>query len=292
MTQMKWFRLYSEMLHDRKLARIARTEQIPKTQLLGIWVSLLCIANDSPERGALMIGDDLPMTMEEIADELDIDPGDFYHIWAALLSVSMIEDKNDCYYIANWDKRQFKSDSSTARVKRYRKKKSKEGETLQKRFSNAPEQIQNRTDTEATAAPIDNEAGEIFTFYENNISQLNPFISDSINRAIDEHGHKTVMDAMIETANYGATSWKYTDTVLERWKREGRGKSNGKRPSKQDKAQTLIGIVKKFGRHRAKQAMVELEREGLLDAAKQIGWYDLCSMQEKDIPFAYYRVMQ
>lgn len=241
-----------------------------------------------------MIGDDLPMTMEEIADELGEDEGDFYHIWNALISVGMIINKDDCYYISNWDKRQFKSDSSTERVKRYRKNQAKKDETLPKRFSNAPEQIQSRTDTEAeAAAPIDKEAGDIFTFFESNISPLTPFISDSIQEAINEYGHSAVMDAMTETANYGARNWKYTNTVLERWRREGRDKQNGKRPSKQDKAQELLNIIRTYGRFRFKEAKPVLEQANLLAAVKSMGgWSNVCSLQADQIPFEYYRVMQ
>ncbi|WP_248134278.1 DnaT-like ssDNA-binding domain-containing protein [Pseudomonas sp. W2Jun17] len=56
---------------------------------------------------------------------------------------------NDDWTLANWEKRQYVSDSSTARVRAHREKKKKEAEereTRMKRSSNAPEQ--NRTDTE------------------------------------------------------------------------------------------------------------------------------------------------
>jgi len=154
MAKMKWFRLYSEMLHDRKLARVSRREQIPKTTLLGIWVSLLCIANDSPIRGTLMIGEDLPMTMPEIADELEISESDLSNIWNTLIAVGMIEFHDECFCIASWDKRQFKSDSSNERVKRYREKQSDNDVTLPKRYSNALDtDTDTDTDKKLMAAP-------------------------------------------------------------------------------------------------------------------------------------------
>ncbi|WP_223513922.1 DnaT-like ssDNA-binding domain-containing protein [Pseudomonas sp. GL-R-26] len=61
---------------------------------------------------------------------------------------------NDDWTLCNWSKRQYVSDSSTARVKAYREKKKAEAqqrETLPKRSSNAPEQ--NRTDTEQKETP-------------------------------------------------------------------------------------------------------------------------------------------
>ncbi|MCE0931653.1 DnaT-like ssDNA-binding domain-containing protein [Pseudomonas monteilii] len=63
---------------------------------------------------------------------------------------------NDDWTLRNWSKRQYVSDSSTARVRAHREKKKRESakpETDVKRSSNAPEQIQNRTDTEETPPP-------------------------------------------------------------------------------------------------------------------------------------------
>ena len=43
-----WFRFYSETLRDRKLERIARVTGQPRALIIGVWVTILSLANDSP----------------------------------------------------------------------------------------------------------------------------------------------------------------------------------------------------------------------------------------------------
>jgi hypothetical protein len=53
---MPWFRFYSEALSDRKLDWIVQDSGLPRLTVLGAWTALLAMANDSPERGRLLVG--------------------------------------------------------------------------------------------------------------------------------------------------------------------------------------------------------------------------------------------
>jgi hypothetical protein len=53
MSGMPWFRSYSEALSDPKITRISGSMQLPKAHVLGVWLTLLAMANRSPERGCL-----------------------------------------------------------------------------------------------------------------------------------------------------------------------------------------------------------------------------------------------
>jgi|GEM_PF-2090142 len=119
-----WFRLYSEVLSDRKINRVCKLSRQPKATVLGVWVTLLALANDSPHRGELFVTDDMPVTLEEIADETGLDDSVFTAIFDALCEIGVVEcgRDDDIISIPNWDKRQFKSDASTKRVKRYRER--------------------------------------------------------------------------------------------------------------------------------------------------------------------------
>jgi hypothetical protein len=70
---------------------------------------------------------------------------------------------NDDWTLRNWGKRQYASDSSTARVRRHREAKKQEatqdGNEV-KRFSNALEQIQNREEQKTLSAGADSPAQE------------------------------------------------------------------------------------------------------------------------------------
>ena len=149
--KMPWFRFYSEVLNDRKIQRACRMAQQPKAVLVGVWTTLLCLANDSPERGKLMFAEDMWLTEDEIQAETGLDPVTFGKIIKVFQQLDMLSIGAG-FEVTHWEDRQFDSDNSTARVRRYRARKRKEkakndaakepepatkrGETFQERFRN------------------------------------------------------------------------------------------------------------------------------------------------------------
>ena len=69
MSNMPWFRVYSEILHDNKIRRICRKTGHAKALVLGFWVCMLSLASESPSRGTLSISEDIPLTVEDLEDE-------------------------------------------------------------------------------------------------------------------------------------------------------------------------------------------------------------------------------
>lgn len=129
MSSMPWFRVYSEVLHDRKLRKVCQLCRQPKAVVLGVWITLLAIASESPERGRLLIGAELPLDLEDLAEETGLPIAELDALMTTFKSLGMVLETGD---IARWDERQFKSDHSTARVRRWRQKqRMKRGETLQ-----------------------------------------------------------------------------------------------------------------------------------------------------------------
>jgi hypothetical protein len=126
-----WFRLYSEFAHDPKIQMLPEAMQRR-------YVMLLC----------LRCSETLETLHEtEIAFQLRLTEAELIETKQLFINKNFI-DKH--WKILNWDKRQFVSDSSTMRVRKYRDKKkqpSNADETLQKRPSNA---IDTDTDTEQT----------------------------------------------------------------------------------------------------------------------------------------------
>ncbi len=130
-----WFRMYSEILSDRKVARIAKQLQQPKAVIVGVWVLLLSLASESPERGKLLISEGIPFTTDELLDEIDL--GEVGSVIVdAFVGIGMLSIEDNIYAISKWDERQPASDNSTERVRKHRAKK-KQSETLPERYSNA-----------------------------------------------------------------------------------------------------------------------------------------------------------
>jgi len=151
MTAMPWFRVYSEILDDRKLKRICKKTGHSKALVIGVWTCLLALANNATPRGELSISEDIPYTIDDLEDELGLPSEIILQLIDEFIEMGMINGRNTMS-ITNWEKRQFKSDNSTERVRRFREKEAEElkryNETLQKRSRERGEEEQNREEAE------------------------------------------------------------------------------------------------------------------------------------------------
>jgi DnaD/phage-associated family protein len=88
------------------------------------------------------------------------------------------------------------------------------------------------TPTTSAAAPknVDVKDGDIFRAYESAFGMmLTPTISESLQDMEQEYGRRWVVDALKETVESGARTLKYTRSILDRWKTQGRnGRSRDK----------------------------------------------------------------
>jgi predicted phage replisome organizer len=136
-----WFRCYTEIKRDRKLRRLPIAHR-------WIWVVLMAIAKESPSEGRLLLSEDLPITVDDIADEAAVDVEEVEQAIERFKEQNMIHEEDGVYVLTNWDDRQFVSDTSTERVRKYRQRKK---ETLLKRSGNdevTPPDTETETDTE------------------------------------------------------------------------------------------------------------------------------------------------
>lgn len=148
MSNMPWFRSYSEILSDRKIIRICRITNQPKVIVVGLWITILALANDSPERGKLLLTKEIPYTTDDIVAESELPKEDVIKLLDAFRGMSMINGKK-VIEVSNWKKRQFKSDDSSERVRKHREQQKETlqdipDETLQERSNHVIEQ--NRTE--------------------------------------------------------------------------------------------------------------------------------------------------
>jgi hypothetical protein len=122
-----WFRLYSEVLSDRKIQRICHTTQQPKALVIGVWTVILSLASESPERGKLIISEGLPVTFDEVAFEAGLDCDTCQAIINAFISTNMLQVVDNIYEVSQWNARQFASDNVSERVARHRERKKQAG---------------------------------------------------------------------------------------------------------------------------------------------------------------------
>jgi hypothetical protein len=127
-----WFRLYSEFAHDPKIQMMPEAMQRR-------YIMLMC----------MRCSETLETLHEaEIAFQMRLTDEELTKTKELFLSKGFIDDE---WNLTNWEKRQYVSDTSTARVRKHRDKKKdevKQDETFQQRPSNALEQ--NRTEQKQT----------------------------------------------------------------------------------------------------------------------------------------------
>lgn len=107
-----WFRVYGEMVRDRKLARLSPSQR-------WVWVVMMCCASESPMRGWLMLSEQAPCTDKDLARESGVPLKTVQHALREMQSLGMIERAGDtgAWFIPSWWDRQFESDSQPHRAR-------------------------------------------------------------------------------------------------------------------------------------------------------------------------------
>ena len=109
----QWFRLYAEVLHDPKV------QSLP-ADVFRTWVNLLCLA--SAGHGGLPPIDDIAFTLRLSKRTTES------HV-SRLISIGLLDmtgdDDGAILTPHNWSQRQFVSDRSTDRVRKFRERKAK-----------------------------------------------------------------------------------------------------------------------------------------------------------------------
>lgn len=238
-----WFRLYSEIISDRKITMIARLSGHSKAEVIGAFTVLMCLASESPKRGVLLATENIRYSVSDISHELGLDEEETEELLGYFEKLEMITVDDGGISIRNWDKRQYKSDDSNERVTRYRvNRKSNADVTLQNSYSNAdvtpPDNRGQITETESdnnnSGRPgeipaIDGVAAEVFRKFENEICLLTPGLAAKVGDWIDDYPADWIKDAIDAAVNANVRKPNYIAKVLQNWKANGR---NGTKPEK------------------------------------------------------------
>lgn len=140
----RWFRMYDEILDDPKVQRLSGDD-------FKGWTNLLCLA--SRNNGKFPPIADVAFALRETEDSVS-------SLFQRLESAGLIVLKNGLYAPYKWAERQYKSDTSTDRVKRFRQRCRNASET-------PPEQnTETETDKEEQVGVIPNPARATDCFNE------------------------------------------------------------------------------------------------------------------------------
>jgi hypothetical protein len=147
---MQWFRFYHEFVDDPKIAMMTDSDQL-------LWVKALCLASaNEKNRGVIELSD------EEICWKIRITVESWKHAVDKFRAKGMLEHSEQGYRIVNWDKRQFKSDSSAERVAKHRaEKKPKKTTSKNKKQATGVTETQELQPCNVTVTPPDTDQIQI-----------------------------------------------------------------------------------------------------------------------------------
>ncbi len=115
MPKMVWLRLYTEITWDHKLRRLPPAQR-------WLWIAMMCVAGKSPRPGWLYLAEGVPAKLEDLADEAAINVKEVKAALAMFEQQHMIEFVEGVWHLLNWNKRQFSSDLSTDRTRKWRQR--------------------------------------------------------------------------------------------------------------------------------------------------------------------------
>jgi hypothetical protein len=134
----RWFRVYDDLVDDPKV-------QLLPGDMVKALLNLWCLASQN--------GGILP-DISTIAFKLRVKLDRVEKILSTLKEAGLIDDDETGTHPHNWNRRQFKSDLSTERVKRHRGDKRNADETFHETTSQRPQKQSTESDTETAAANV------------------------------------------------------------------------------------------------------------------------------------------
>lgn len=138
-----WFRFYSEAVEDPKVQKLTPS-------LFKVWVNLLCVAS---QNGGVLL------SVGDMAFKLRMSEHDMQSSLDELIMLGLVDIIEPGKLIPhNWLQRQYVSDLSTERVKRFRKRFMKRNETV----SETPPDSDSDSDQNPPLAPPEGEGRAAF----------------------------------------------------------------------------------------------------------------------------------
>jgi hypothetical protein len=136
----RWFRHYTGMMRDPKLVGIAARLQQPVERVAFVWGCILEDASETQGGGAYTLD------IDEIGYFLRCAPDDIAAIHIALHTAELVEDG----IVIKWSERQYETDTSAERTRKYREKKRHgDGDVTSQPSHVTPPETETETETEA-----------------------------------------------------------------------------------------------------------------------------------------------
>lgn len=141
----RWLRINEDCIDNPKILKLP-------VDLRWQWVALLCVASKN---------DGVLPPIDDVALCLRVPEAKAAEYITKLVKAKLIDKQGDVFLPHNWDKRQFKSDSSTDRVKRHRENKRNVSETVTRNVSSSVSETVTETAPEQSRAETESEQSRV-----------------------------------------------------------------------------------------------------------------------------------
>lgn len=101
MVQVQWLKIYTDIFDNEKIKKLLRNRD--GDTYCRVWFQLLTLAAKSNQNGAILLGENIPMTIEDLARIMSKTVNKLTKVIQQLCDLNMIIVKNDTIYIKNWD---------------------------------------------------------------------------------------------------------------------------------------------------------------------------------------------
>lgn len=126
MGQVQWIKVYADIFDNEKMKKLLRNRD--GDAYFRVWIQMLTLAGKSNCDGAILLGENLPMSMDDLAKAMHKTLNKLKKIIQSLYELDMIFIENDTIYIKNWnvyqsaDKLDKIRESGRNRQKKFREK--------------------------------------------------------------------------------------------------------------------------------------------------------------------------
>lgn len=100
MAQVQWLKVYTDIFDNEKIKKLLRNRD--GDSYFRAWIQLLTLACKSNNKGAVLLGENIPMSLEDLAKVMHKTLPKLTKIIQTLCELDMILVENDTIFIKNW----------------------------------------------------------------------------------------------------------------------------------------------------------------------------------------------
>lgn len=257
MSEITWIKLKTDMFENEKIKLI---EALPDSDtIIVIWVKLLAAAGKANSNGFIMLTENIPMNVEEMATIFNRPLNTVRLALNTFKRYGMIEVENEAIRVKNWEihqnidgmERVKKLNAERNRKYRERKKQKELPKPVENQEDVKPSDVivtsRDATDSDSDSdleLDLDKEKdkdldktrqdgqvkvessvsfGELLSFYEQNFGLLSAYAQEQFNAVYEEYNEELIFEALKETALRTPKVRKplsFAEGILKNWYQE------------------------------------------------------------------------